>query len=138
MRSSARFSALQHLVDIGDVADHARSRRDPCAVEMMRDLRAHDLGLLDHLRGERSFLRARLVPDHAERRLERVREIADMGARPIDDLAIGLDQRVQLLLERSDLVGRARLRASRPRPSGSRRGSGGCALSGESPKRTWK
>ena len=32
-------------------------------------------------------------------------EIADMGARPIDDLAIGLDQRVQLLLQRPDLVG---------------------------------
>ena len=28
-----------------------------------------------------------------------------MGARPIDDLAIGRDQRVQLLLQRPDLVG---------------------------------
>ena len=34
-----------------------------------------------------------------------MREIADMGARPVDDLAVGLDQRIELLLERPDLVG---------------------------------
>ena len=104
MRSSVRFSARSTPVDIGDVADHARSRRDPRPVEMMRDLRAHDLRLLDHLGGERAFLRPRFVADDTERCLKRMREIADMGARPVDDLAIGLDQSIQFLLQRPDLV----------------------------------
>ena len=98
------LQSLEHAVDIGGVADHARSRGDPGAVEMVGDLGAHHFGLLGHLRRERAFMRARFVADHAERRLERVREIADMGARPVDDLAIGLDQLVQLLLQRPDLV----------------------------------
>ena len=34
-----------------------------------------------------------------------MREIADMGARAVDDLAIGLDQRIQFLLQRPDLLG---------------------------------
>ena len=34
-----------------------------------------------------------------------MREIADMRARALDDLAIGLDQRVGLARERSDLDG---------------------------------
>ena len=89
---------LEDLVDVGDVADHARPRRNPRPIEMVRDLDAHDLGLLHDLVGQRPLMRSGLVADHAQRSLERMGEIADMGARPIDDLAVGLDQRVQLLL----------------------------------------
>ena len=45
----------------------------------------------------------RLVHHHRQRRLERMREIADVGARARDDLTIGLDQRVGLARERRDL-----------------------------------
>jgi hypothetical protein len=65
---------------------------------------AHDRGLLAHLGGERIVAAAgRLVDDHRERRLERMREIADMGARALDDLAVGVDQRVGLARKRRDL-----------------------------------
>ena len=62
------------------------------------------LGLLAHLGGERIVaVRGRLVHHHRERRLERMREIADMGARALDDLAVGVEQRVGLARERRDL-----------------------------------
>ena len=48
--------------------------------------RPHQLRLFDHLSGERPILLPRLIDDDAERRLERVREIADMSARPLHDL----------------------------------------------------
>ena len=44
--------------------------------------------------------------DDAERRLERVREIADMGARPFDDLAVEPPAHLDGLAARDDLVGR--------------------------------
>ena len=46
----------------------------------------------------------RLVLQHGERRLQRMREIADMRARALDDLAVGIDQRVQVLHQRLDLA----------------------------------
>ena len=55
--------------------------------------------------------RRRLVDDDGERRLQRMREIADMGARPLDDLAIGVDQRVDLARQRRDLDGKFALQA---------------------------
>ena len=73
---------------------------------MVGDLAAHDLGLLDHLGRERIALRLRLVADDAERGLQRVGEIADMGARALDDLAVGVDQRVGLARQRRDLDGK--------------------------------
>ena len=77
---------------------------DPRALEMPRDLVAHDVGLLAHLGGERIVAaRGRLVDHHRQRRLERMREIADVGARALDDLAVGIDQRVGLARERRDL-----------------------------------
>ena len=80
------------------------ARRQPRAFEMARDLVAHDLGLLAHLVGERiGRVRGRLVHHHRDRRLERMREIADMGARALDDLAVGVDQRVGLARQRRDL-----------------------------------
>ena len=39
-----------------------------------------------------------------------MREIADMGAGALDDLAIGIDQRIGLARERRDLFGEAALK----------------------------
>ena len=47
-----------------------------------------------------------LVDDDGERRLDGVGEIADMGARALDDLAVGVDQRVGLARQRRDLDGK--------------------------------
>ena len=78
-----------------------------------------------------------LVDHHRERRLQRVREIADMGARALDDLAIGVDQRVGLARERRDLDREGALE-----PFGGAGADGGrpseMRLSGARPKRTWK
>ena len=90
--------------DIGDGADDGEPRGDPRALQMMRDLVAHHVGLFEHFRGERIAPRARgLVDDHRQRRLDRMREIADMGARALDDLAVGVDQRIGLARQRRDL-----------------------------------
>ena len=71
---------------------------------MAGDLVAHDVDLLAHLGGERIVEPpGRFVHDHRERRLERVGEVADMGARALDDLAIGVDERVGLARKRPDL-----------------------------------
>ena len=96
--------------DLGHGADHGRARRDARALEMALHLVAHDVGLLAHLGGERIVAaRGRLVDDDRERRLQRMREIADMGARALDDLAVRLDQRIGLARERRDLLGKAAL-----------------------------
>ena len=71
---------------------------------MTRHLVAHDVGLLLDLGGERVVAaRRRLVHHHRQRRLQRMREIADVGARAFDDLAVGIDQRVGFARERRDL-----------------------------------
>ena len=44
------------------------------------------------------------VDDHAERRLQRMGEIADLGARALDDLAIGVEQQIDLGGERRDVL----------------------------------
>ena len=95
---------LHHRHDVGDGADHRDARRDPRALEMARHLIAHDAGLLLDLVGERIVAaRRRLVHHHRQRRLQRMREIADMGAGALDDLAVGVDQRVGLARQRLDL-----------------------------------
>ena len=96
--------------DLGDGADHGRARRDAGALEMVLDLVAHHVGLLAHLGGERIVAaRGRLVDDHRERRLQRMREIADMRAGALDDLAVRVDQRIGLARERRDLLREAAL-----------------------------
>src|SRR4029079_10059809 len=76
---------------------------------MLCDLVPHQLRLLDDLAGKRAVLLPRFIGNDAERRLERMRKIADMGARPVDDLSVGLDQGIELLLERPDLGGKLAL-----------------------------
>ena len=80
------------------------ARRDAGALQMVRDLVAHHVGLLQHLARERiGAMRGGLVDDDRQRRLDGVGEIADMGARALDDFAIGVDQRVGLARQRRDL-----------------------------------
>src|SRR4026207_2350352 len=71
---------------------------------MIHEPSAHDLGLLHDLVGKRALMRARFIADQAQGRLERVREIADVGARPIDDLAVRSDPRVKLAPPRPALL----------------------------------
>ncbi len=80
---------------------------------MVGDLGTHDLRLLDHLVGKRALMSTRLVADDAERRLERMRQVTDMRSGPFDDIAVRLDQRIQLLLERLDFVGQLAFEALR-------------------------
>jgi hypothetical protein len=72
---------------------------------MVSDLGAHQLGLLDNFARERIVPLTCFVGNDAEWCLEGMREIADMGARPLDDLPVGLDQGIELLLQRPDLGG---------------------------------
>ena len=122
MSSSARLlidaverplQAFEHTVDIGGVADGASAGGDARPVEMVGDLDAHQLSLLDHFARERIVPFTRFVGDDAERSLERVGEIADMGARPVDDLPVRLDQGIELLLQRLDLGGELALQSLR-------------------------
>ncbi len=90
----------------------------------------------------RTFVRERIVAagcrlvDHdRERRFERMREIADMGARALDDFAVGVDQRVGLARQRRDLDREfAFSRSARPERMAARLSE--MRLSGASPKRT--
>ena len=91
--------------DLGDAADHADAGRHAGAVEVEIDLVGHDLGLLGDLARERARVLAGLVVDDGERRLEGMRQVADVGARALDDVLVGLEERVELLLQRLDLVG---------------------------------
>ena len=68
----------------------------------MADLIAHQLRLLGNLGAERRFIVARLVGDDGERCLQSMSEIADLRACPIDNILIGLDQRVEFGLQRLD------------------------------------
>ena len=71
---------------------------------MARDLVAHHVGLLAHLLRQRIVGPQRgLVHHHRKRRLERVREIADMGAGALDDFAVGIEQRIGFARKRCDL-----------------------------------
>ena len=93
-----------HRTHLGDGADHRDAGGKARALEMASDLIAHDLGLLAHLQGERvAAVSGGLVQHDRDRGLERVGEIADMGARARDDLAIGVDERIGLARERRDL-----------------------------------
>ena len=90
--------------DFHQRADDARARRKPRPLELARHLVAHDVGLLQHLMRQRIVAaRRRLIDDDRERRFQRMRQIADMGARALDDFAIGLDQSIGLARERRDL-----------------------------------
>ena len=93
--------------DLGDGADDGDARGDARPLQMMRHLIPHHIGLLQDLAGKGIYrVGGSLVDDDGERRLDGVGEIADMGARALDDLAVGVDQRVGLARQRRDLDGK--------------------------------
>ena len=103
MRSSARTIGSMTGAMTVERPMTPDARRDPGPVEVMLHLIAHELGLLGDLGPERALVLARLVGDHRQRRLERVREIADLRAGAVDDVLVGEDERVELDLKRLDL-----------------------------------
>ena len=90
---------------LGDPADDPDARRHARAVEVEVDLVGHDVGLLGDLARERALVVARLVADHGKRSLEGVSKVADVGACPLDDLLVGFQKRIELLLQRPDFLG---------------------------------
>ncbi len=54
--------------------------------------------------GERAGRGVGLVDDDAERRFQRMGEIADLRARPFDNVAIGADEQIEFVRERRDLA----------------------------------
>ena len=116
-------------------AERAAARRRPRPVEIKGDLVAHDLRLLLNFLGERPRRGVGLVDDDAERRLQRMGEIADLRARAFENVAIGADQQIELFGERRDFarVG-AMMRSRSPRRIDA---SSRCnCRSGRRPKRT--
>ena len=90
---------LADRAHLGDAADDLPMRgRHARAVEIKIDLRGHRVGLLGDLARQRRRVALSLVDKDGKRRLQSVREIADMGTRALHDLLVGLEERVQLLL----------------------------------------
>ena len=126
MRSTALHERLGRRLDGRDAADDTYPRGHAGPVEIVADLIAHQLRLLANLGAERRLIAARLVGDDGQRRLESMCEVADLGARPIDYVLIGLDQRVELGLKRFDFGRKLTLEVARLRPSGCWRGRARC------------
>ena len=89
-------------------ARRSGARRRAGAVEIEADLATHHAGLLAHLVGEPRAARIGFVDDDAERRLQRVSKVADLGARALDHGAIGLEQQIDLGGERRDVLRESR------------------------------
>ena len=83
-----------------------RARRRASAVEVEADLAGHHARLLVHFFGKRRTAGFRLVDQHAERRFQRMREVADLGAGAFDDFTVGVEQQVDLGGERRDVLGK--------------------------------
>ena len=93
--------------DLGDGADDGNACGDARPFQVMGHLIPHHIGLLQDLAGKGIYRAGgSLVDDDGERRLDGVGEIADMGTRALDDLAVGVDQRVGLARQRRDLDGK--------------------------------
>ncbi len=73
---------------------------------MMLYLISHDRDLLAHFFGGGIVAAGRFIEQNRKRRFQRVREIADMRARAIDDFAVRIQQRVDFARERRDFVGK--------------------------------
>ena len=95
-------------------AQHIGRRRHAGARQMMVDLLAHlARGLLDQT-AEFVFLRAGFVGKDAERRLQRMGKIADMGPRAFQHFPIAVQQAVQFLGQRFDLARELAFQPRRP------------------------
>ena len=89
---------------LGDAAKRSRPDRDPGAIKVIGHLIAHDRRLLLNLRRERALIRRGFVDDHAERRFQRMREIANLGARALHHIAIGADQQIEFARKRRQIL----------------------------------
>ncbi len=100
MRTSSSITGLTSVA----APDRPGARRRARAIEIEAHLPAHHVCLLAHLFGERRTAGVGFVDDDAERRLQRMGEIADLRARALDDLAIGVEQQIDLGGERRDVL----------------------------------
>ena len=91
MRSSVRARASSTGSTSVSRAQAVRPGGAPGAVEIERHLVAHDRRSAPEPWRRAALVDVRLVGEHAERRLQRMGEIADLGAGALDDLAVGLD-----------------------------------------------
>ena len=128
--------ALDDRLDLGDDADRPRARGRARPVEIERHLPAHDLGLLAHLLRQVRARRVGLVDEDAERRLQRVGEIADLGAGALHDLPVGVDELVHLGRQRRDVLRETRRRSARASPRRIAATPSRSTRSGRRPKRT--
>ena len=69
---------------------------------MMVHLLLHNTDLLGDLAREGRILGSRVVGQHRYRGFQSVRQVADVGARPFDDLLIVLKKRVDFVNQRVD------------------------------------
>jgi len=93
---------------------HRPSSNRTSAGEVMVDLPPHRRRLTNHRRAQFRTVGARLIHDHRERRLERVRKIAGMRARLLRLTLIMLEQIVQFLHHRRDLHRQTRVDPRHP------------------------
>ena len=130
------LEVAQHRQDVGARAEDRAGGDRPGARQMVIDLPAHQRDLPAHQLGERAVAAARLVDQHAERRLQAVGEVADVGARALDQRLVVIEQRVELGRERLDLGGEVALEARASRRRGWPPSAGPMRRSGSRPKRT--
>src|SRR5690606_39128408 len=97
------LQVAQHRQDVGARAENRAGGDRPGARQMVIDLAAHQGDLAADQLGERALAAARFVGQHAERRLEAVGEIADVGARALDQGLVVVEEGVQLPGQRLDL-----------------------------------
>ncbi len=90
---------------IGLFADHRGARGQSRPFEIGRDHVAHLLGLGRYHVGQGTLAGMRLVAQHCDGGLEPVGEVADLVARPLDDLGVGAQQFIDLFSQRRNLDG---------------------------------
>ena len=78
---------------------------------MTRHLVAHDLGLLGNLARKFCFVALRFVGEHAQRRFQRMGQVANLRAGPVNDFRIGMNEQVQLIGHRLQFAGEFTLQA---------------------------
>ena len=113
---------------------HPHARRHARAVEIEVDLIAHRPRPARRPCGRAGCLVPRFVDDDGERRLQGMSEVTDLRARAVDDILVGVDERVELGLQWLDLGRQLAFEPCRRRRSGSRpiRARSGAAAAGRS------
>src|SRR5579862_1497635 len=94
---------IDHRLHIGSIAKNIQGARRPRAAEVVINLASHHRDLPQHGIGQRTGMRGRLAREHAERRLEEMREVGDVRARATDYLRAVFDEAVEFGSGRRDL-----------------------------------